>query len=98
MRKLNEMIERVGMDRVAHFIGILTVTFLTALVFAKVDPGYAAEVYAAEGAIGGVLVAIAKEAADYFDSTDDDAFDLIDLAAGVLGACLGFVLMWWLLC
>lgn len=90
MKKLNELIERVGMDRVAHFFGVLMVAFIVAAVFAKVDKGYCPAVYGVEGAIGGLLVAIAKEAVDFCSPNGSGKFDGGDLLAGAIGCAVSF--------
>lgn len=56
MKKLNEFIEKVGMDKVAHFFGIALVALIVSLVFTKANPGEPAATYAACGFIGGVIV------------------------------------------
>ena len=39
MKKLNEFIEKVGMDKVVHFFGIALVALIVSLVFTKANPG-----------------------------------------------------------
>ncbi len=91
MKKLNEFIEKVGMDKVAHFFGIAFVALVVALVFTKTDPGYPSATYAACGFIGGMIVAIGKEAVDFFTGTSFENFSLSDIAAGAVGAFLSFL-------
>lgn len=91
MKKLNEFIEKVGMDKVAHFFGIAFVALVVALIFAKTDPGYPSATYAACGFIGGMIVALGKEAVDFFTGTSFENFSLSDIAAGAVGAFLSFL-------
>ena len=91
MKKLRELIEKVGMDKVAHFFGIAFVALVVALIFAKTDPGYPSATYAACGFIGGMIVAIAKEGVDFFSGTSFENFSLSDIAAGAVGAFLSFL-------
>lgn len=86
MKKLNDFIEKVGMDKVAHFFGIALVALIVSLVFTKANPGEPAATYAACGFIGGVIVAIAKEAVDFFSGNQFETFSLSDIAAGATGA------------
>ena len=89
MKKLNDFIEKVGMDKVAHFFGIAFVALIVSLVFTKVNPGEPSATYAACGFIGGFIAAVAKEYADYRTGT---SFDLADLASGVVGAFVSFLI------
>lgn len=91
MKKLKELIEKVGMDKVAHFFGIAFVALAVAIIFAKTDPGYPSATYAACGFIGGMIVAIGKEAVDFFTGTSFENFSLSDIAAGAVGAFLSFL-------
>lgn len=91
MKKLKEFIDKVGMDKVAHFFGVAFVALIVSLVFAKVNPGYHPAAYAACGFVGGVIVAIAKETLDFFSGNDFENFDLMDIAYSVLGAFVSFL-------
>ncbi len=89
MKKLYELVEqKLGMDKVAHFLGIALVAVVVSLLFAKVDAGDSPWVYAAEGAFAGVLVAIGKEV---FDFCNGRVFDVKDILAGVVGAAVSFI-------
>lgn len=91
MKKLNDFIEKVGMDKVAHFFGIAFVALIVSLVFTKANPGEPSATYAACGFIGGVIVAIAKEGLDFFSGNSFENFSLSDIAAGVVGAFVAFL-------
>lgn len=93
MRKLNDFIEKVGMDKVAHVFGVAFVALIVSLVFTKANPGEPSATYAACGFIGGVVVAIAKEAVDFFTGNSFETFDLDDIAAGVIGAFAAFLVV-----
>ncbi len=97
MKILNDFYEKVGIDRVFHFIMGVLVCFMTALVMAKVDPGFTPVTYAGEGFCGAVFVGIVKESLDFFDSTSEDSFDLFDILATILGGIVGFLLLWGIL-
>ncbi len=92
MKRLNDFIEKVGMDKVAHFFGVAFVALVISLVFTKTNPGEPSATYAACGFIGGVIIALAKEALDFFTGNDFENFDLSDLAASVIGAFASFLL------
>ena len=92
MKKIYDFIENtVGIDKVAHFFGVAFVAIIVSLVFAKVNPGYHPATYAACGFVGGGIVAIAKEALDFFSGNDFENFDLMDIAYSVLGAFVSFL-------
>lgn len=91
MKKLNELIEKVGMDKVAHLFGIAFVALVISLVFTKANPGEPSATYAACGFIGGMIVAVAKEAVDFFTGTSFENFSLSDIAAGAVGASVAFL-------
>lgn len=91
MKKLNELIEKVGMDKVAHLFGIAFVALVISLVFTKTNPGEPSATYAACGFIGGMIVAVAKEAVDFFTGTSFENFSLSDIAAGAVGAFVAFL-------
>lgn len=93
MKKLNAFIEKVGMDKVAHFFGIAFVALIVSLVFTKANPGEPSATYAACGFIGGVIVAIAKEAVDFFSGNSFENFSLADIAAGAVGAFMSFLVV-----
>lgn len=91
MKKLYELIEqKVGIDKVAHSLGIAFVAVIVSLHFAKLDAGDTSWVYAAEGAFAGVLVAIGKEV---FDFCNNRSFDVKDILAGVFGAAVAFLIV-----
>ena len=92
MKKLKEFIDKVGMDKVAHFFGVAFVTLIVSLVFNKANPGFHPVTYAACGFIGGALVAIGKEAADFFSGDDFENFNYMDVAYSILGAFVSFLL------
>lgn len=89
MKKLYDLIENVfGMDKVAHFFGVAFVAVLVSLVFAKVDTGDTSWVYAFEGLVAGVIVAVLKEIFDFFNNR---TFDTKDILAGFVGAFVSFL-------
>ncbi len=90
MNKIKELINKIGMDKMVHFFAVAYTSIVLSLVIAKCNPGYPSATYAAWGFIGGFAVAIAKEYADYRTGT---SFDLADLAAGVVGAFVSFLIV-----
>lgn len=89
MKKLYDLIENVfGMDKVAHFFGVAFVAVLVSLIFAKVDTGDTSFVYAFEGLVTGVIVAVLKEVFDFFNNR---SFDIKDILAGFVGAVVSFL-------
>lgn len=76
------------MDKVAHFFGVAVVAVMISLIFSKLDMGYSSWVYAAEGALAGVLVAIGKEVFDFFNGRK---FDVKNILAGVIGCVVAFL-------
>ncbi len=97
MEKLDKFFSKVGIDKVCHFLAGILVCLVVAFTFAKVDPWYSDVTYAGMGLCGAVLVGIAKEGLDFFDSHEDCAFSFADLLATVLGGALGFLMVWGLL-
>lgn len=91
MKKLNDFIEKVGMDKVAHFFGIAFVALIVALIFTKANPGEPSATYAACGFIGGMIVAFAKEGVDFFSGNSFENFSWSDIGAGFVGALVAFV-------
>lgn len=91
MKKLYELIENVvGMDKVAHFFGVAFIAAFVSLMFHGVDVGDTSWVYAFEGLVAGVVVAVAKEV---FDFCNNRSFDVKDIVAGVFGAAVSFFLV-----
>jgi hypothetical protein len=85
---MKELIEKNGMDKVAHFFGIGVISLIVSLIFAKFDTGYPAIIYAVEGLIAGGLVAVAKEAWDFCNGGE---FDTKDIIAGLIGSAIAFI-------
>jgi H+/Cl- antiporter ClcA len=90
MKCYRQFIEKVGMDKVAHFFGVAFVCFVISIVFYKVEEEDSSWIYAFEGLIAGVITAVAKEVFDFFDG---GKFDLQDILAGLVGAVLTFLLV-----
>lgn len=89
MKKLYDLVEKkLGMDKVAHFFGVMVFAVLISLVFSKLDAGDTSWVYAAEGAFAGIMLAIGKEVFDFFN---DRPFDVKDILAGVVGCVVAFL-------
>ena len=89
MKSLYDLVEnKLGMDKVAHFLGIAFVAVLVSLLFAKTNAGESSWVYAATGLLAGFLVAVFKEV---FDFLNNRAFDVKDILAGVAGGVVAFL-------
>lgn len=89
MKRLYDLIENVfGMDKVAHFFGVMVFAVLISLVFSKLDAGDTSWVYASEGAFAGIMLAIGKEVFDFFNNRP---FDGKDILAGVVGCVVAFL-------
>lgn len=89
MNKIKELINKIGMDKMVHLFAVAYIALVIALVIATCNPGYPSATYAAWGFIFGFAAAVAKEYADYRTGT---CFDLADLAAGVVGAFVSFLI------
>lgn len=89
MNKIKVLINKIGMDKMVHFFAVAYIALVIALVIAQCNPGYPSATYAAWGFIGGFVSAVAKEYADYRTGT---SFDIADLAAGVIGAFVSFLI------
>lgn len=88
MNNLYYFIEKIlGMDKVAHFFGIAYISLFISLLFAHINAGYTPLVYATEGAIAGVIVAITKEVFDFMNNRKADMGDFI---AGAVGSVMSF--------
>lgn len=92
MKRLYDFVEKtVGMDKVAHFFGIAFIALCVALLYAHViAPGHTTLTYSAWAFIFGVAVAVGKECVDVMN---DREFDLSDIAAGVVGAFVSFLVV-----
>lgn len=91
MKFLYDFVEKkLGMDKVAHFLGIALVAVAVALVSSKVETVGVSWTFAFVGFLTAVAVAILKEVFDFFN---DRAFDVKDILAGVVGAMVAFLFM-----
>ena len=89
MKSIRKIIEKVGMDKVAHFLACVLVTLVVAIVFEKTTAGLSSLAYAFMGAFAAIVAGVIKEAADLLSG---ERFDLHDLIADVIGAVTGFIL------
>lgn len=89
MKQIYDFVEKkVGMDKVAHLFGIAYIATITSMLFAKIDVGYISWVYAAEGALAGIVLIVGKEVFDFFN---DRPFDTNDILAGATGCVAAFL-------
>ena len=85
--------EKIGIDKAAHFFACLVMTCLLALTFKGVPQMYGAEipncVCGGIGAAYSALLGIGKELFDYLQRRK---IDCLDLLADILGITVGFLL------
>ena len=89
MKSIRKFIEKVGMDKVAHFLACVLVTLVVAIVFEKTTAGLSSLAYAFMGAFAAIVAGVIKEVADFLSG---ERFDMQDLIADATGAVAGFVL------
>lgn len=89
MKSIRKFIEKVGMDKVAHFLACVLVTLVVAIVFEKTTVGLSSFAYAFMGAFAAIVVGIIKEVVDFLSG---ERFDTHDLLADIIGAVAGFIL------
>jgi VanZ family protein len=91
MKELYNLIEnKIGIDKVAHFLGIALIAVAMALVFAKTTPDLVSWCYGAMGAVAGAVVAVLKEVFDFFNNRK---FDTKDILAGIAGCVVALVVV-----
>ena len=87
MKCYRQFIEKVGMDKVAHFFGVAFLAVFISLFMYRADGSNTSWVYAFEGLFAGIIIAVAKELFDMFDGGE---FDIKDIWAGLAGAVVAF--------
>lgn len=83
--RIFEKIAAIGSDKYLHLIAGLIVAFVLGRLFANV------EAWAFPAITGVLLLMVAKECVDYY--LRDEQFDLKDVAAGLVGAVVGVILL-----
>lgn len=86
MSKFNELVEKIGTDKLLHALVCFVITILVALACHKT--GETAWVAAAIGGIAAICVGIVKEVYDFLTG---ESFDAQDLLADCIGAVAGLV-------
>ena len=89
MKSIRKFIEKVGMDKVGHFLACVLVTLVVAIIFEKTTAGLPSLAYAFMGAFAAIVAGVIKEVADFLSG---ERFDMQDLIADATGAVAGFVL------
>ena len=87
MKCYRQFIEKVGMDKVAHFFGVAFLAVFISLFMYRADGSNTSWVYAFDGLFAGIIIAVAKELFDMFDGGE---FDIKDIWAGLIGAVVAF--------
>lgn len=89
METLYDFVEnKLGMDKVAHFLGIALVALVASLVSSRVETVGISWTYALVGFMVGAAVAVMKEVFDFFNGR---TFDVKDILAGIAGALVSFL-------
>lgn len=83
--RIFEKFAAIGSDKYLHLIAGLIVAFVLGRLFANV------EAWAFPAITGVLLLMVAKECVDYY--LRDEQFDLKDVAAGLVGAVVGVILL-----
>lgn len=89
MKSIRKFIEKVGIDKVAHFLACVLVTLIVAIIFEKTTAGLPSVSYAFMGAFASIVAGVIKEAVDFLSGEE---FDTHDLLADLIGAVFGFFL------
>ena len=89
MKSIRKFIEKVGIDKVAHFLACMLIVFVVGLVFAKTTEGTSPCANAFMGMFAAILFGIFKEVVDFLSG---ESFDPDDLIADTIGAVFGFIL------
>lgn len=83
--RIFEKVAAIGSDKYLHLIAGLIVAFVLGRLLANV------EAWAFPAITGVLLLMVAKECVDYY--LRDEQFDLKDVAAGLVGAVVGVILL-----
>ena len=83
--RIFEKVAAIGSDKYLHLIAGLIVAFVLGRLLANV------EAWALPAITGVLLLMVAKECVDYY--LRDEQFDLKDVAAGLVGAVVGVILL-----
>lgn len=98
MKVINKLMEKVGEDKVLHFlVGIvIAVAFAAFAVIVKMNPGDSFNLLVAgvEGGIVGILVGVGKECWDYLEGEEFDAKDASFTGVGAIVGFLIILFMW----
>lgn len=88
MNWFDKILTKIGLDKIAHMFIIAYIATILAMIFDKIIPGHSSWTYAASGLFGGIVVAILKEACDFFYGK---WFDLKDILWGAIGGIIAFL-------
>ena len=83
--RIFEKFAAIGSDKYLHLIAGLIIAFVLGRLFANV------EAWAFPAITGVLLLMVAKECVDYY--LRDEQFDLKDVAAGLVGAVVGVLML-----
>lgn len=83
--RIFEKVAAIGSDKYLHLIAGLIVAFVLGRLFANV------EAWAFPAITGVLMLMTGKECVDYY--LRDEQFDLKDVAAGLVGAVVGVILL-----
>lgn len=85
MKWLTKLIEKVGMDKVAHFFGGATLALAITLILCFIGTTKSAVSYSVIGVNAALIIGIAKELLD-------SEFDIKDVFATTLGGILAVII------
>lgn len=85
MKWLTKLIEKVGMDKVAHFFGGATLALTITLILCFIGTTKSAASYSVIGVNAALIIGVAKELLD-------SEFNIKDVFATVLGGILAVII------
>ena len=85
MKWLTKLIEKVGMDKVAHFFGGATIALAITLILCFIGTTESAASYSVIGVNAALIIGVAKELLD-------SEFNIKDVFATVLGGILAVII------
>ena len=85
MKWLTKLIEKVGMDKVAHFFGGATIALVITLILCFIGTTKSAASYSVIGVNAALIIGVAKELLD-------SEFNIKDVFATVLGGILAVII------
>lgn len=88
MKKIYNLIDKIGMDKFAHKYAIQSLSMIASLISFKIDPSLAPVIHSTVGLLSGMAISVLKEVVDYMCGR---GFDTKDLKWDSIGAVESFI-------